>query len=178
MTKLGTLITTDADRDAVHVAVVPIKAQVVLIPGQRVNKDGLPLGSPVGIVDPFLTDVVKPGQTFFLCLFPETVTGMTHRWSHPAFDGRPEPGEVAPPSGKSASRAWIDDFAGQFNMTGDALIAAAREVQRGGWAITQYGGQDWQDNFDNRRAEFWQHYAAVTGEAVRETDANVFSCSC
>lgn len=81
------------DRDAVHVAVIPVEAAYLLLPGQRVylTVDGkaAPCSEvkPVGIVDPFLQDVVQPGQRFWLFLLPNTVTGMTHHWRHPLFDG-------------------------------------------------------------------------------------------
>ncbi len=91
----------DARRDAVHVAVAPMVARHVLEPGDAVaihesgqaispiNVDDDPWGRPranaVGIVDPFLTETVHSGQRFWLFLFPGTVTGMRHQWTHHAF---------------------------------------------------------------------------------------------
>ena len=46
-------------------------------------------GSPVGIVDPFLKEPVEPGERFYIFLFPNTVTGLRHVWTHPAFMTRP-----------------------------------------------------------------------------------------
>lgn len=74
--KLGSVITGDAGRDAVHVAIVPMTAVRVLQPGERLTN---------GIVDPFLTEPVQPGQRYYLCLFPGTVTSLRHVWTHPAF---------------------------------------------------------------------------------------------
>jgi hypothetical protein len=42
-------------------------------------------GTPVGIVDPFRVGLMQPGTVFWLCLFPESITGMRHVWTHPAF---------------------------------------------------------------------------------------------
>jgi len=73
----GKLITDpQARRDAVHVAVIPATAPCVLQPGQRLQS---------GVVDPFLTESVQPGQRYWLFLFPGTVTGIRHVWSAPAF---------------------------------------------------------------------------------------------
>ena len=89
--KLGQLVTDPtAGRDAVHVAVIPMLAVATLQPGQRLAN---------GIVDPFLAEPVRPGQWYYLCLYPGTVTGVRHAWSHPAFpdESRParrQPGEA------------------------------------------------------------------------------------
>lgn len=80
----------DARRDAVHIAVAPVIAGYRLSPGECVGPvyDGTQFGTckkPIGIVDPFLTADVLPGQRFWLFLYPGTITGLRHVWSHPAF---------------------------------------------------------------------------------------------
>lgn len=89
-TKLGQLIDGTARRDAVHVAIAPVQAAERMTPGQRcgVRFDGCAWtrAKIIGIVDPFLTEPVEEGQWFYLCLFPGTVTGMRHHWSHPSFE--------------------------------------------------------------------------------------------
>jgi hypothetical protein len=87
---LGKTPGPQAQRDAVHVAVVPVFAHELLRPGQRVGLVGENLIGPssdiVGIVDPYLTDVVPKGEKCWLFLLPNTVTGMRHHWVHPRFD--------------------------------------------------------------------------------------------
>ncbi len=79
-------------RDAIHVAIAPVTAATELLPGQHVGfvraGDTDTVGeseTPVGVVDPFLTAPVRAGQRFWLCLYPNTITGLRHIWSHPAF---------------------------------------------------------------------------------------------
>lgn len=93
--QLGNLITDgDRRRDAIHIAVAPVTSGEALQPGQHIGF--VPVGqietvglvdadSQVGLVDPFLTETVLPGQRFWLFLYPNTVTSLRHVWTHPAF---------------------------------------------------------------------------------------------
>lgn len=75
--KLGQVIPdSTAGRDAVHVAVIPMLALRVMQPGEHLTN---------GVVDPFLKNPVLPGQWYYLCLFPGTVTSLRHVWTHPAY---------------------------------------------------------------------------------------------
>jgi hypothetical protein len=91
--QLGRLIEDgDRRRDAIHIAIAPVTAAERLMPGQHVGlirEDNLELVGPcdrtIGIVDPFLSDKVEPGQRFWLFLYPGTIAGLRHVWTHPAF---------------------------------------------------------------------------------------------
>jgi len=81
----------DARRDAVHIAVAPVVAAEAMPPGMHVTLDGEGhaidpgLGKSIGIVDPFRKEWVDVGETFWLFLYPNTVTHIRHAWNHPAF---------------------------------------------------------------------------------------------
>ena len=63
--KVGQLCKAGAERDAIHVPICPIIAREDLQPGQPVGAWGFS-GNPIGIVDPFLKEPVKCGETFYL----------------------------------------------------------------------------------------------------------------
>lgn len=100
--QLGELIEDgDRRRDAIHIALAPVTAAERLQPGQRVglleegNRELVGASDRnIGIVDPFLRVDVEAGQRFWLFLFPNTITGMRHVWTHPAFQARPLASEV------------------------------------------------------------------------------------
>ena len=93
--KLGKLIGQGelVYRDAVHVAVIPVVALQRMRAGDRVGIDGAGRAcfsdNQVGIVDPYLDCYwVEPGERFYLFMYPGTVTGLRHAWTHPAFASR------------------------------------------------------------------------------------------
>lgn len=98
--KLGELLPAEEfRRDCVHVAIAPVTASVRMRPGCRVglseDRQEAEISSSdecVGIVDPFLTEDVLPGQRFWLVLFPGSITGLRHVWQSPGFTAaRKEP---------------------------------------------------------------------------------------
>lgn len=109
--KIGHLITGPAFRDAIHIAVAPCIVgtsslkpgeSVCLIDGKAFNYFDEP---KIGIVDPFLKEPVYEGESFWLFLFPDTITSLRHEWTHPAFEA-----ETQPALDKAASRQWLEDF--------------------------------------------------------------------
>lgn len=90
--KLGTIRSQDEGRDAIHIAVLTMRAtenirtsvvQYVTAEGERV--DGTDPRA-VGIIDPFLfPKTIRVGDWFYVYLKPASITGLQHVWSHPAF---------------------------------------------------------------------------------------------
>lgn len=92
--QLGKIITDpNVARDAIHIAVAPVTAAHALPPGQRVgfveegNDELVGAGATklIGIIDPFLQEVVEPNQRCWLYLFPGSITSLRHEWTHTAF---------------------------------------------------------------------------------------------
>ncbi len=177
---LGTyLMDGTAQRDAIHLAVVPIVATEKVYPGQHLTADGKATGGPpVGIADPFLPGPANPGMTFWLVLYPRTITSLRHAWTHPAFPEAAVAAVNAPVSDKEASMQWLRDLGDRVGVSANRLIESAREHihDTSGWSYL-IGGYEMEG--ESTPPEFWDHYQIVTGELVpSEKRENFFSCSC
>ena len=175
--ELGKLPAADARRDAIHVAVAPVVAAHDLYPGQRVglleSGQATPYRPTVGIVDPYLVDMVPQGATFWLCLLPGTVTSLRHEWTHPAFADPGAPQPVMDP------RRWLMDFAASVSMHYDEMLDAANlHMDRGDYF---HSTEDARDALldDETRVQFWRCIRLVTGQSTESVEGhNPFSCSC
>ncbi len=187
--KIGQLITGDAQRDAIHVAIAPVVAGETLLAGQHVRIDGAGKCyrcvegtaakecfhiKTIGIVDPYLTVRVLPGERFYLFLYPNTVTSLRHEWTHPAFG----------PESEEAARERLQAFAvslrrGQRDEERDAdwVISTLRDTLKGDSYVGDY---DDQAAFNGQSDALWNDYEIVTGDRVpREKREDVyFSCNC
>ena len=188
---MGTILPEDAGgRDAVHVAVFSASSNIKLFPGQGVSIVGrgeldtvvAPLGETIGIVDPFLGHSVEPGNRFWVYLFPRTITALSHRWNHPAFE---ETGSsYAPPAAKIASEEWLREFVRRSDVPSYESVmglAAARadqtDVYDDGYDADYliFHGQDAHGEIPDK---FWKHVEIVLGRPIRGSRAKYFSCSC
>lgn len=171
---LGTVPPEDAQRDAIHIAVVPMIAAVDLRPGERVGLvDGKagPARHAIGVVDPYLNCTVLKGERFWLCLNPNTVTGMRHHWSHPRFDSAP----ATALDEKEASVAWLTEAARSLGVTYDTLVSEWSPLETEDYINN---GEYIRDIWYGMADEFWKHRKIVTGRDVPESKRGGFTCSC
>lgn len=166
-TKLGQLIDSEGQRDAIHIAVAPVVANEKLTPGQHIGfvisgnteKVG-PGGIPIGIVDPFLKKPVAEGQKFWMVLYPSTITGLRHEWKHPAFQ-------------TNDSEKWLRAFAAVVGLTYEQLLKGADDYQKDGEVLPlTEASKDYEWSVPEK---FWDHYRAVTGKETSE-DGTIFQC--
>lgn len=169
---LGQFPDGERERDAIHIAVIPVRAAEPLGAGHHVGvTDGKASRSPplIGVVDPFLTPgLVEAGEWFWLLLYPGTITSLRHEWIHPAF-----PLGVRMPAGDTAaSQLWLKAFAADHEISYWDLIDGA--VSGDGATF----GTDHETGVQS--AEFWQHIAVVTGKtfSAGHIDNTYFGCAC
>lgn len=180
---IGKVLMGDKERDAIHIAVAPTIASCTLQPGQRVglNDKGEAVsvvGKNIGIVDPFLIGPVKAGEKFWLFLYPNTVTGLRHEWSHPAYDG-------IEAKARKESEKWLRQFA-ESNFTPydaedvagyDAYAELLKAAEEGDFC---FSGQPDALYESGPQQEFWGHLENVRGKPFTTNHkANAsFRCSC
>jgi hypothetical protein len=202
---MGDVLPDDAGgRDAVHVAVFSAFSKVKLSPGQPIvivehterdvevadfkrSKDA------VAIVDPFLGAPVLPGERFWAYLYPRTITALSHKWKHPAFEVADDTNYVSP-STKLKSEEWLKDFAQHNDCPRyDILVNTAILLSntRGGYQPLNVSDDDnlssnWDDEYwhfsgidghSSIPSEFWDHMENVTGLKFKHRPG-YFSCSC
>jgi len=170
-------------RDAVHVACIAVTAKVSMHPGTDVGADGDPKSKPVGIVDPFLKEAVPTGSRFWLYLYPRTITGLNHHWSHPDFPEEKkgefviyEESYKAMGEDKARSERWLEDFADSSDVPSyDELRLATEHVAMEGGGHSIHFGTDASGRIP---PEFWIHAEKAWGITIQGEKPEYFSCAC
>lgn len=189
--ELGKLIEGSEFRDAVHVAIIPMQASEMLRPGQRVGivSEGVagPSSELLGVVDPFLDDVVPKGAQFWLCLFPNSISDMRHAWVHPAFEDEQSQkysslvdsvNDNAKIIEKKANAArWIREQCDPLGMKFEDLVDPRGDLLCGEY-IRSWKNEDAQDHWYDIQSEFWEKIEDYLGYPIKECDRGGFSCSC
>lgn len=165
---IGKILESAKGRDAVHFAVASITAAMRLTPGQHVGLDGTD-AAPIGIVDPFLKAPVEVGEVVWMILYPNTITGLRHEWTHPAFES----------GARAESEVYLRAFAdrlfsyyGKYEDEGTRFDLLLSNAEHGGFGTDIEYGDDCQPT-----AEFWDHFERYTGKKVERRHAH-FRCAC
>lgn len=176
---IGQIITTPQQRDAIHVAVVPVIAGQMLYPGEHVGlikgeawstlKDKKPGLVSIGIVDPFLKANVAPKESFWLFLYPGTVTDLRHAWTHPAFQPLNPMYE--------ASIGIVKTLTARLEFDYEKFMAAAhRYLENGESEATFDHGWTEPDWMDDEWPNFWYHFEVITGKKPKNSREGFTGC--
>lgn len=180
---LGSIISANEKRDAIHLAVEPVIAKTKLQPGMHVglfngyaSTDAMPY---LGIVDPFLERAVQPGERFWLVVYPRQITSLRHVWTHPAFP-ESEIEAAAGPSQKEASEKWMREWATK-HMGADYHGDDSSWSEDSAYNYAIHAGHEnhvgpYEDARDHINDEWWGHWEAITGK--KGNRGEYFSCAC
>ena len=176
--KLGELLNGGESRDAIHVAIIQVIANSNLKPGQLVGLIGSSKeivgesNKPIGIIDPFLKDIVQRGQKCYMLLYPNTVTGMKHHWEHPSFVEH----VTNEKSNHDKSIQILKYAAEQGGMSYKFLLDSMTSYAEHGYRChmgenEEYSGiTGWND--------IWEAWSKITGLKVPDDAWCPFTCSC
>lgn len=184
-------------RDAIHLAVEPVKAGENLKRGEYITlADGVAVKclekNALGIVDPFIKSV-KKGDSFWLVVLPRKITSLRHVWSHPDFK---EDVEVVPnpqEDAKQEAYKWIQEYAESFgiydeeyygtkySIDAEDLIAYGKDfyedMERGSWPDYLVKGGLLEGEYTSDL--FWEKLSIYLGRELNSKyTGNFFSCSC
>ncbi len=181
---IGTILTEDYERDAIHIAMFPVISTDILLGGDSValesyNENGVVYrvsGSDprrIGIVDPFLDSRVNPGQKFWVFLLPNTVTSLRHDWTHPAFNTKVSANALTK---RDISEAWLRQFLDNADCPGYDVVMKTIENEDDSWDADylHFSGYDAHGDIPS---EFWTHVENVLGYSPKNKPS-YFSCSC
>ncbi len=183
LTTLGMIIDATQKRDAIHLAVEPVKAGATLKPGEHIRivagvAYSATMGGGMGIVDPFLAGPVEEGQWFWFIMYPRQVRSLRHVWSHPDFpDEVLEPGE---PTSKQVSEQWLMAWCANEGgappyhaLLESAWIHAEAHNAESGHPESFHIGADAHGEVPEA---VWVHLERVTGRRLAR--AAFFTCGC
>jgi len=186
---LGTIHTKEEKRDAIHLAVEPVKAGEPLEPGAHVRViDGVAKTAPrtecQGIVNHSSVGTVRKGSSFWFVMYPGMVHSLRHVWVHPDFPDVPEVSDDGEPQGTKRvakraldrAKAFITEHADALNLSYADLMEHADEYVRSG---NYYVGGAEAEGYVIPE-EFWEHWEMITGRTVSDGRhrGNFISCSC
>lgn len=192
---LGRIIPEGAsvERDAIHIAVVPVKAGAKLAPGTKVKLqntvDPIVVAAgkrhpSVGVIDPYLDAPVQAGQQCWLYLNPGSITSLRHAWSHPAFpmamvltDAERAKSEQVTNmllGDRQKSIDFMTELASDLGMSFEAFMSQLEECLESGDSFSTG------DNQVDVPDDMWKHYEVITGKQLEEKvrENFWFSCAC
>ena|ERR1700682_4866105 len=180
---LGTIISENEKRDAIHLGVEPVVAGQTLHPGEHIglNNEGLAVNRQgvklLGIVDPFLLEEVTRGQRFWLVVYPRQITSLRHVWTHPDFPESKDLVEASNVPDVETSEKWLHQFIDNADCPSYNTVIE-KALNNDSWD-SDYLHFDGEDAHGEIPPEFWTHLEIVTGSKIpQESRANYFSCSC
>ena len=112
-------------KDAIHTAIVSVRAGKPVKPGERCGlnefREAVPHHEGVGVADPFRRGVIATGRALWLLLDQHAVPNVTHVWDHPTVD-------FSPPVRPVKRNSTLEEIARKFGVTYDQLMDACAAV--------------------------------------------------
>lgn len=146
-------------KDAIHTAIVSVRAGASIKPGQRVGMneyhEAVPNSKGPGIADPFLRETIMSGQHFQLMLDQDQVPNVQHQWDHEV--------DFSPPTREPVKNKYLASYAEEAGVTYEQLMDACAKVVKTSKAVP-YPGTKTQDEIEDLELyDLWSEWADETG---------------
>lgn len=145
-------------KDAVHVAIVSVRAGAPIKPGQRcsINEFGEAVpGKGPGVANPFVGEIGK-GEPFWLLMNPTEVVSVSHTWEHPTV-------EFGLPTREVVRNTYLVRYADKLGISYEELMKACKRAVEGN--PIKYGGPLEEDELDEKidRYDIFSEWSEETG---------------
>lgn len=152
-------------KDAVHTAIVSLRAGMALKPADQITMNSAneaircTANDSFGIVDPFLTAPVARGTMFWGVLKMDEVPNVQHHWDHPQHT-------FSAPTTEAEKNKYLERYAERLGITYDALMKACQTMVESE-EQTPYSGPLDSSQFDNVSDndvdDIWYEWANESG---------------
>lgn len=161
---LGTTPVALGIKDAIHVAIVSVRAGAAMEPGAHIklNEDREAVPSTpqdaFGVANPYLTETIERGQNIWALMKMEEIPNVTHHWDHTELNFEP-PGDFK-------QNEYMEQYATELGVTYKQLMDACKcKVNDGNSSIYQGSLSKAkldkiQDNIDS---DIWYTWAEEVG---------------
>lgn len=152
-------------KDAIHVAIVSVRAAHMIKPGQRCGlneyNEAVTTSKGSGVANPFLKKNIQRGELFFLLLDMQEVPNVQHTWEHPKI-------KKFIPSREIELNSTIKDIADRLKVSyADIMKACEYAVNnRDNSDSLDYPGPLSEEEFEEAHDDLWD----LWGEWACETD--------
>ncbi len=147
-------------KDAIHTAIVAVRAASAINPGERCklneHREAVPDSKGCGCADPFLKSTIMRGDFFWLLLCQDEVPNVQHVWDHPDVD-------FSPPTREVERNRTIKKYADEYQVTYEQVMEAADFVVEHDKPATYPGELNAEDlesvNEDLDQYDFWAEWS-------------------
>ena len=161
-------------KDAVHTAIVSLRAGSPLNPGQRItlNEEREAVAgtenNSFGIADPFRTETILRGESFWGVMNMEDIPNVRHDWDHPQHT-------FEPPSLSVKRNQYIERYATAFGVSYESLMAACR-VASDLESQTDYSGpldeSVFEEAWEDMGSDLWYEWSSETNYEFENNGSN------
>jgi len=150
-------------KDAIHVAIVSVRAGKPIEPGQRCGlnefNEAVPNNKGVGVADPFQKHTILRGENLWLLLDQDSVPNVQHVWEHPTV-------KFDPPTREPLQNYTLASYADELGVTYQQLMNACQYVVDKDKAAPYPGTktpEELEEAWENvERYELWSSWADET----------------